>query len=283
MKKFFNSMTFVLFTICWSFMWVQQCIVGFTEDFVLKNNDLLALHTWVTSMFMHGSWFHFVANMIGVLSIGYTLESIIGKKKFLFIYLISGLIGAMVQVGLDSFKGIDIGYLGASGALCGIVGAWAFYRPKEKILFLFFPMRVITSCWVIVSISIAFYVAEFFGHSYGVGHLVHAFGLISGYFIATKIQKRLIFDVTAKSLSGESFSGILYSVDEIIFTFLEYPANFQAKGRKGCRQLTKEETDEIQGIQETFLRVIDEFKKQKQKEDLDKLDGMIEELEKDDE
>lgn len=90
-------------------------------DYIALNptNSLnpLFLFTFITSMFMHGSIFHLFVNMLSLFFLGSLIETIIGKKRFLWFYLISGIFAGIFFVGLSFlFKsGLDSFAVGASG------------------------------------------------------------------------------------------------------------------------------------------------------------------------
>src|SRR3989338_8275083 len=82
----------------------------FPQDFVLKNIAIsleniqqLRIWTFITSMFMHGSFFHLFANMMSLLFLGTFVERIIGRKRFFWFYLISGLFGGAMYILTELF------------------------------------------------------------------------------------------------------------------------------------------------------------------------------------
>ena len=119
------------------------------EEFILKNIALTpalilsgrAIWTFITSMFMHGSFFHIFANMFSLFFIGNFLERIIGKKRFFWVYMISGVIGGLFFV-LASliFGGLDIPAVGASGAIFGLLGILAVLVPWSKVYLIVGPL-----------------------------------------------------------------------------------------------------------------------------------------------
>lgn len=70
------------------------------------------LWTLATSMFLHGGIFHLFANMFSLFFIGRFLENLVGKKRFLWLYLISGLIAGLVYTFLAYYFGV--GFIGIS-------------------------------------------------------------------------------------------------------------------------------------------------------------------------
>jgi len=123
----------------------------FGEDFFLANFSLSPLlilsgeklWTFFTSMFMHGSFFHIFANMFSLFFIGNFLEGIIGRKRFFWVYIISGLIGGIFFVLAGSIFAGNIPGVGASGAIFGLLGVLAVLVPHSKIYLIAGPLIII--------------------------------------------------------------------------------------------------------------------------------------------
>ena len=122
------------------------------EQFVLDNiaikpSLILAgksLWTILTSMFMHGGFFHLFANMFSLFFIGNFLEKIIGRKRFFWVYMISGIVGGLFFVAAALiFGGLDIPAVGASGAIFGILGVLATLVPYARVYLIVGPLIVI--------------------------------------------------------------------------------------------------------------------------------------------
>ena len=127
-------------------------LAAYGGDFLLnyiaiKPSLILAgksLWTIITSMFMHGSLFHIFANMFSLFFIGNFLERIIGKKRFFWIYIISGIIGGLFFVMASLFFGnLDASAVGASGALFGLLGVLAVLVPYSRVYLIAGPLIAI--------------------------------------------------------------------------------------------------------------------------------------------
>lgn len=110
--------------------------------------------TLLTSMFMHANFAHLFVNMFSLFFVGRFLEAIIGKKRFFWLYMISGIFAGLffavlsyffgsAGVGVNIFGTPDSYAVGASGALFGIVGVLAFLIPKNKVSLLAGPLIAI--------------------------------------------------------------------------------------------------------------------------------------------
>ena len=89
--------------------------------------------TVFTSMFMHGGWMHLIGNMVFLWIFGDNIEDSMGHKKFLFFYLICGLLAALLQALINPSSPVPM--IGASGAIAGILGAYLVLHPKACLLY----------------------------------------------------------------------------------------------------------------------------------------------------
>ena len=83
-------------------------------------------------MFMHGGWLHFLSNMWILFIFGDNVEDRMGSIRFLVFYLISGLIGAIIQAYM--YPNSTVPAIGASGAIAGVLGAYWVLFPKAKVI-----------------------------------------------------------------------------------------------------------------------------------------------------
>lgn len=126
-------------------------LVSLGEEFFLNNLALTpslilqgsSLWTLLTSMFTHVLFFHIFANMFSLFFIGNFLEKIIGKKRFFWIYLSSGILGGMFFILSGLIFNSNIPGIGASGAIFGILGVLAVLVPYSKIYLIVGPLILI--------------------------------------------------------------------------------------------------------------------------------------------
>lgn len=100
--------------------------------------------TLLTSMFVHGGFFHVFWNMLFLWIFGDNIEDRLGKIKFIIFYLLTGIAASMTHVALNPDSAIPL--IGASGAIAGILGAYIVLYPRAKILtllFFFFFVQVV--------------------------------------------------------------------------------------------------------------------------------------------
>jgi membrane associated rhomboid family serine protease len=87
--------------------------------------------TVVTSMFMHGGWLHLLSNMWFLWLFGDNVEDAMGHVRFALFYLLCGLAAFMAQALSDSASAIPM--VGASGAIGGVLGAYARLYPRARV------------------------------------------------------------------------------------------------------------------------------------------------------
>lgn len=95
----------------------------------------------ITSMFMHGGWFHLLANMMFLWVFGNNVEDSMGHVRFVAFYLLAGLGGAAAHVFLNPDSGVPT--VGASGAISGALGAYLVLYPRVTVYVLFPPFWVL--------------------------------------------------------------------------------------------------------------------------------------------
>lgn len=101
--------------------------------------------TPLTSMFMHGGWFHIIGNMWFLSVFGDNVEDAMGSIRFILFYLVCGLVAAAAQVVTAPASTIPM--VGASGAIGGVMGAYLMLYPRAPVHMLvfigFFITRVV--------------------------------------------------------------------------------------------------------------------------------------------
>lgn len=113
---------------------------------LIPSSILLGERLWalITSIFLHGGFFHLFANMFSLFFIGNFLERLVGKKRFFWLYLCSGIFGSLFFVSFSSaFGDLNVSAVGASGALFGLLGVLAVLVPYSKIHLILGPFIII--------------------------------------------------------------------------------------------------------------------------------------------
>ncbi|MBK9511840.1 MAG: rhomboid family intramembrane serine protease [Cytophagaceae bacterium] len=167
---------------------------------ILPNTSELinpAFKPWqfLTYMFMHGSIGHLFSNMFGLFIFGPALETYMGSKKFIIYYLITGIGAALLNTGLNIYDmsnmAVDseafyreavIPMVGASGAIFGILMAFAFIFPNVEMMLLFFPFPI-KAKYFVAMYGIYELVQGAAGFQTGIAHFAHFGGLITGLIL----------------------------------------------------------------------------------------------------
>ena len=146
------------------------------------------LWTLVTNMFVHASFVYLFVNMVSLYFIGNFLEKLIGKKKFILIYLVSGIVASLFFVFLASSTQLEIPAVGASGAIFGVAGVLALIAPRVPVYIFFIPIA--TPLWIGVVIALA--VTWFASLTAGlpIGNTAHLGGLIAGVLYGLYLRKK---------------------------------------------------------------------------------------------
>jgi membrane associated rhomboid family serine protease len=150
--------------------------------------DMSRIHTVVTSMYAHVDFYHIFLNMLGLAFLGTAFEQRIGTRPFIVIYLFAGLCGTLLFAGLrwnDAFVVV----VGASGAISGVLGAFARMYPNERMSLIILvrslpPMPI----WVIVGLFLLLQVVFVAGDP-RIAVEAHLGGLIGGMAVAPYVAR----------------------------------------------------------------------------------------------
>ncbi|HUW43932.1 MAG TPA: rhomboid family intramembrane serine protease [Bacillota bacterium] len=148
------------------------------------------LWTFVTSMFMHGSFFHIFANMFSLFFIGSLIEKILGKKRYFYFYMLSGLLAGVFFVFLSLFFPADFNTfaVGASGALFGLVGLLVLLTPNLPVFVMFIPIPIKMK-YAGPGILVILWLISFVG-GLPIGNTAHFGGLITGIIYGLYLKKK---------------------------------------------------------------------------------------------
>ncbi len=191
----------------------QMAFGGLSENQPNTVNDLFALHHYksnefrpyqlITHMFMHGSFFHLLFNMLGLWMFGNVLEKVWGSKRFLLFFLICGFVAGVSQMlnYVADYHKIDRVLLdaetmeqyqlamrlnctiGASGAVMGILAAFGYLFPNTQLFIMPIPFPV-KAKWAIMGII----ALDIFGGvvntaNDNVAHFAHVGGALAGFLL----------------------------------------------------------------------------------------------------
>jgi membrane associated rhomboid family serine protease len=172
-----------------------------------------------THMFTHAPLpqiFHILFNMLILWMFGKVLENVWGSKRFLFFYLACGLGAAifhlliqyfrseylllpvvldMDQIGFNKYGGALAGAVGASGAIMGVMAAFAFLFPNTPLYIMFLPIPV-KAKWVVIGYVLLDLFGGLGAFQDNIAHFAHLGGAITGFiivFIWNKTNRRTLY------------------------------------------------------------------------------------------
>lgn len=169
MDKGFRFWAFKLSAVCVIVFILQLLISGFTDIFILDSSKSFEVWRVVTAIFLHASVAHLILNLFALMLFGSILEKVIGGKRFLTVFFVSGIIGNIVSLPFYSSA------LGASGAIFGVFGCLIILRPMMVVWTYGMPMPMFAAGIVWAAID----VIGVFAPS-NVGNIAHLSGLGAG-------------------------------------------------------------------------------------------------------
>jgi len=153
---------------------------------------LYQIITPLSSMFLHGGWFHLISNMWALYIFGDNVEDRMGHFRYLLFYLLCGVAAAVTHIFVNPFSRAPI--VGASGAISGVMGAYILLFPTSRVItlvplfflptFVEIPALIFTGLWFISQLFnglFALAAAGPFGTYGGVAWWAHIGGFIAGF------------------------------------------------------------------------------------------------------
>jgi len=155
------------------------------------NSGLFEPYQLVTHMFAHGGFFHILFNMYALWMFGSVLERVWGPKRFLIFYLVCGLAAGLTQMFLVSGGAA----IGASGAIMGLLAAFAYTFPNTQFYILPFPFPIKAKYMAAIYAAIDLF-GGFSGSTDNVAHFAHLGGLVMGFLLViiwNKTDKKTLY------------------------------------------------------------------------------------------
>ena len=157
--------------------------------------------TLFTSMFMHGGFAHIAGNLLYLWVFGDNLENVMGHAKYLFFYLLCGVIASLAHVFSTAYMGQDplMPSLGASGAISGVMGGYILLFPRRRIrMWLFFIFTATVPAVLALGIWILFQIINGMGMlgneaaaGGGVAYTAHIGGFFAGFLLVKLFVNRM--------------------------------------------------------------------------------------------
>lgn len=157
--------------------------LGFTPRDIL---DPPRLYTVLTSMYAHASPSHLLINLLALALIGSVFEQRIGTRRYIMIYLITGVFGALAFSLVNWSSDIAV-VVGASGAICGVLGGFARKYGNDRMSIMFVP-GISAPVWVfaVMFVALQILIAPFNGQIAVESHLA---GMLTGFLITPYVLR----------------------------------------------------------------------------------------------
>ena len=143
------------------------------------------------SIFMHGSLWHLLGNMLFLWIFGNNIEDYLGKVKFIIFYFLVGIGASLVHV-LFHFNSL-VPVIGASGAVSGVMGAYLILYPHAKVRTLVFIFIFITFIDLPAFVFlIVWFIFQFLyaGAGSGIAWMAHVGGFVIGILLIKQVRKK---------------------------------------------------------------------------------------------
>jgi len=196
---FRGNMTYAFLAVIWITFLLQHAViilgsVGLHQDlFTLSTAHPEYVWTWVTSVFSHApfSLGHIAGNSIVIFFFGRLLEDYVGSREFTWLFLGSGVLAGLGQIGIAILQGVPgpVNVLGASGAGLAIMGTLTVLNPDLKVYLYFIlpiPIWAITGFYAII--SVAGIIGPVAG---GIANGAHLIGLLIGVWYGRRVKSRI--------------------------------------------------------------------------------------------
>ncbi|MEI6334571.1 MAG: rhomboid family intramembrane serine protease [Methylococcaceae bacterium] len=140
--------------------------------------------SFLTNLFLHATWTHLLVNMWFMWIFGDNVEDRMGRLPFLIFYLVCGGCATLLQWYFDPL--LDIPVIGASGAIAGVLAAYFFLYPLERVIVFFPPMVfqipaiAFLGVWVLLQLDNATTAIIFKGTTIDVAWWAHLGGFVTG-------------------------------------------------------------------------------------------------------
>ncbi|MCK9481067.1 MAG: rhomboid family intramembrane serine protease [Bacteroidia bacterium] len=200
--------------------WVSQDVFHYNLTYALGmkyfGSILFKPFQIFTHMFMHGSFSHILFNMFGLLMFGSMIERFIGTKRFLLLYLLSGLGSAFLEQSYWAYQVSECAgmvipdkmlqetvlsgivapsvcqnliqwlatpMVGASGAIYGLLVAYGMFFPNSELMFIFIPYPIKAKYMIPGIILLDLFLGLSSFNWDNVAHFAHLGGALTGFIL----------------------------------------------------------------------------------------------------
>ncbi len=151
-----------------------------------------------TSMFLHGGWMHLIGNMWFLWIFGNNIEEAMGRVRYLLFYLICGILASIAHI--LSNAGSTVPTIGASGAIAGVLGAYAMIYPRARVWTLIYLIFFIRLIYIPAGFVLGFwFLLQLLNGSMaagrdagGIAFWAHVGGFLAGVLLVGVFKKRTV-------------------------------------------------------------------------------------------
>ena len=146
----------------------------------------------LTHMFMHGGFWHILFNMYTLVMFGSVVERALGTKDYIIFYLITGLGAVALHTGVEWLEITYLGgslaaammtpMVGASGAIYGVLVAFAMLYPNARMTLIFPPITLDAKWWVGIFVALELLLG-ITGSQVSIAHFAHLGGALFGFLM----------------------------------------------------------------------------------------------------
>lgn len=153
----------------------------------------------LTHMFMHGGVWHILFNMYTLVMFGTVVERALGTRDYIIFYLVTGLGAVALHIGV---QWLEINYLGgslaaavltpmvgASGAIYGVLVAFAMLYPEARLTLIFPPITLDAKWWVGIFVALELLLG-ITGSQVSIAHFAHLGGALFGFLLIRRWKRK---------------------------------------------------------------------------------------------
>lgn len=153
----------------------------------------------LTHMFMHGGVWHILFNMYTLVMFGTVVERALGTRDYIIFYLVTGLGAVALHIGV---QWLEINYLGgslaaavltpmvgASGAIYGVLVAFAMLYPEARLTLIFPPITLDAKWWVGIFVTLELLLG-ITGSQVSIAHFAHLGGALFGFLLIRRWKRK---------------------------------------------------------------------------------------------
>jgi membrane associated rhomboid family serine protease len=160
--------------------WAWQQDPKFAEqNLVFSFNNLIQGRFWtlLAALFVHGSLFHLVGNMIFLFVFGGTLQNSIGSGRYLLAFLTGGFAGFVLSL---PFMPPNAGMVGASAAIFTVAACVMLVRPLKFSWLFLAPQGLVAIIYFLYNVAVVYDPGLIAGYDPQVGYIPHIIGFVAG-------------------------------------------------------------------------------------------------------